>query len=108
MRALVVAGMLAVNHGDYSRATTLIPEGVALARELGEPLLVGQFLTIAGFLAYRQGEYGHAEELLKDGYARLSQLSDTMPTAIADSGFALHILGVWPLLRTVRPRREIA
>ena len=93
VRALVVAGMLAVNHGDYSRATTLIPEGVALARELGEPLLVGQFLTIAGFLAYRQGEYGHAEELLKDGYARLSQLSDTMPTAIADSGFALHILG---------------
>jgi predicted ATPase/class 3 adenylate cyclase len=98
VRALVVAGMLAVNHGDYARAATFIPEGMALAGELGDPLLIGQFLTIAGFLAYRQGEHESAEELLKDGYARLSQLGDTMPAAIADSGLALLIQGSMALL----------
>jgi predicted ATPase/class 3 adenylate cyclase len=98
VRALVVAGMLAVNHGDYARAAALIPEGVALAEELGDPLLIGQFLTIAGFLAYRQGEYGQAEELLKEGSGRLSQLGDTLPAAIADSGLALLILGSMALL----------
>ena len=66
---------------------------MALARELGDPLLVGQALTIAGFLAYRQGEYGQAEELLGEAYARLSQLGDDVPAALADSGFALLILG---------------
>ena len=93
VQALVAAGMLALFQGDYARAATFSPEAVALARELGDPLLVGQALTIAGFLAYRQGEYGQAEELLTEGYARLSQLGDRVPGARADTGFALLILG---------------
>jgi len=85
--------MLAIFQGDYVRAATFSAEGVALAGELGDPLLVGQALTIAGFLAYRRGEYGQAEELLGEGYARLSQLADTVPGALADTGFALQTLG---------------
>ena len=72
---------------------TFSDEGLTLARESGDPLLVGQALTIAGFLAYRRGEYGQAEELLGEGYACLSQLADTVPGALADTGFALLTLG---------------
>jgi predicted ATPase/class 3 adenylate cyclase len=93
VRALLAAGMLAVFQGDYTRATTFSGEGLVLARELGDPLRVAQALTIAGFLAYRQGEYGQAEELLKEGHARLSQLGDRVPSARADTGQALLLLG---------------
>ena len=92
--------MLAVFQGDYARAATFSPEGLALARELGDPLLVGQALTIAGFLAYRQGEYGQAEELLKEGYARLSQLGDTVPSArLPTPASRSSSWAVWPSLQ---------
>ena len=93
VRALLAAGMLALFQGDYTRATTFSGEGLVLARELGDPLRNAQALTIAGFLAYRQCEYGQAEELLKDGHARLNQLDDRVPSARADTGQALLLLG---------------
>ena len=93
VRALVAAGMLALFQGDYTRAATFSSEGLALARELGDPLRVGQALTIAGFLAYRQGEYGRAVDLLTEGYERLSHLGDRVPSARADTGQALLLLG---------------
>jgi predicted ATPase/transcriptional regulator with XRE-family HTH domain len=93
VQALVAAGMLATYQGDYAHAATFSDEGLRLARESADPLLVGQALTIAGFLAYRRGEYGPAEELLGEGYMRLSEHADTMPAARADTGFALLSLG---------------
>jgi hypothetical protein len=85
--------MLAIFQGDYARAAAFSHESVALARELGDPLLVGQALTVAGFLAYRHGEYGQAEELTGEAHARLNQLGEDVSEALADSGFALLILG---------------
>jgi tetratricopeptide (TPR) repeat protein len=93
VQALVATGMLASYQGDYAHAMIFSDEGLTLARESGDPLLVGQALTIAGFLAYRRSEYGQAEEQLGKGYACLSQLADTMPGALADTGFALLTLG---------------
>jgi predicted ATPase/transcriptional regulator with XRE-family HTH domain len=93
VQALVAAGMLAIFQGDNARAAAFSHEAVALARELGDPLLVGQALTVAGFLAYRHGEYGQAEELTGEAYARLNQLGEDVSAALADSGFALLILG---------------
>ena len=99
VQALVAAGMLRIFQGDYARAATFSPEAVVLAQEVGDPLLVGQALTIAGFLAYRRGEYGQAEDLLTEGYPRLSQLGDRVPGALADTGFALLILGSTALVQ---------
>ena len=50
VRALAAAGHLALFQWDYARAATYIAEGLALARELGDPLLVGGALHIAGLL----------------------------------------------------------
>jgi predicted ATPase len=93
VRALVAATMLATFQGDYARAEASSPEAVALARELGEQLLLGQALRMAGLLAYRRGEYLHAEELLTESCARLSRLGDHVPAAVADTGFAFLVLG---------------
>ena len=108
VRALVAAGMLALFQGDYARAATFSPEAVALAQELGDPLLVGQALTIAGFLAYRQGEYGQAEDLLNEGYA--SPEPTRRPCAGARRGHRLrapHPGQYGPRSGAVRPRREL-
>ena len=108
MQALVAAGMLAIYQGDYARAATFSDEGLALAREFGDPLLVGQALTIAGFLAYRRGEYGQAEELLGEGYARLSQLGDTCAQCAGGHRLrAPHARQYRPRPGAVRPRREL-
>jgi predicted ATPase/transcriptional regulator with XRE-family HTH domain len=93
VQSLVAAGMLAIFQGDYARAATSSADGLALARELGDPLLIGQALTIEGFLVYRRGEYRQAEALLEEGYRRLDRLGDEAEGASADAGFALLILG---------------
>jgi predicted ATPase/DNA-binding XRE family transcriptional regulator len=106
VQALVAAGMLATYQGDYAHAATFSAEGLTLARESGDPLLVGQALTIAGFLAYRRADYAQGEELLNDGYRRLNQLGDTVPGARADTGFALLSLGSIALAQEQFDRAE--
>jgi predicted ATPase/DNA-binding XRE family transcriptional regulator len=106
-QSLMAAAHLAIYHGDYVRAATFSAEGVALAREVDEPTLgdqtmalqVGQALTVAGFLAYRQGAYDRAEDLATEAYDRLSDLGDTVPGAIADTGYALLVLGCTALVQ---------
>jgi predicted ATPase len=101
VQALMAAAHLAIYHGDYARAARFSADGVALARELDEPTLgdhvvalqVGQALTVAGFLAYRQGAHDRAEALATEAHSRLSDLGDTVPGAIADTGYALLVLG---------------
>jgi predicted ATPase/DNA-binding XRE family transcriptional regulator len=101
VQALMAAAHLAIYYGDYARAAIFSAEGVVLARELDAPTLgrevtalqVGQALTVAGFLAYRQGAYDRAEDLATEAYSWLSNLGDTVPGAIADTGYALLVLG---------------
>jgi non-specific serine/threonine protein kinase len=101
VQALMAAAHLAIYHGDYGRASMFSAEGVALAREMEEPTLgrqvmalqVGQALTVAGFLAYRQGRYERAEGLATEAYGHLRNLGDTVPGAVADTGYALLVLG---------------
>ena len=93
VRALVAAGMLAIAQGDYARAAIFSQEGVALARALDDPLLVGKALAVAGFLAYRRGEYRQAEDLLDEGYRILRHLGSDVPEALPDMSTSLLILG---------------
>jgi predicted ATPase len=72
-QALLVATNLAVYGGDYLRAAVFVAEGLAIARQLGDPALMGDALTNAGYLAYRQGAYGRAEELLREAQRLLRE-----------------------------------
>jgi predicted ATPase len=93
VRALDRAGTLAIFQGDYSRAGTFIDEGLALARELGEPTLVGEALTYASVLAYRRREFARAEELLDEARRMLGRGAeheqDVLPFFFTLGDFAL-------------------
>jgi non-specific serine/threonine protein kinase len=93
VQALAAAGMLCVYQGKYDHALQHSAEGVRLARELGDPFLIGQALMIAGLVAYRRGEYVRAEEFLTDAHHRLSELIDSGPHAVVVDGLSLMLRG---------------
>jgi non-specific serine/threonine protein kinase len=87
------AATLAIFQGDYDRAAIFIAEELTLARELGDPVLVGQARTAAGLLAYRRGEFGQAENLVEEAYRILREHVDTVPEPVLHLGVALLELG---------------
>jgi len=93
VEALTTAGRLAAFQGDYVRAAMFLAERLALARELGDPLLIGGALGFAGHLAYRQGEYGQAEALLNEALRLLSGLGESVRNAAPEEAIALLSLG---------------
>jgi predicted ATPase/DNA-binding XRE family transcriptional regulator len=99
MRAAIAAGMLAIFQGDYVRAEELSQTASALAGESSLPLLTGQALTLAGFLALRLGDHDQAEFLLNQAYVLLCSLSASVPSAIADIGTVLLMLGNMDVVR---------
>jgi predicted ATPase/DNA-binding XRE family transcriptional regulator len=73
VRALDGAGTLAIFQGDYARATAFIEEGLALAREVGDPTLIGEAMTFSAFLAFRRQEFARAEALLDEARRTLGE-----------------------------------
>jgi predicted ATPase/class 3 adenylate cyclase len=70
-RALALAANLAWHGGDYSQAEFFVAEALAIARQLDDPVLIGDALAQSGAVAYRQGAYGRAEELLLEAHELL-------------------------------------
>jgi predicted ATPase/class 3 adenylate cyclase len=93
VEALVAASRLAGFLDGYTRTAPLITEGLALARELGDPSLVAQALSSAGYLSYRRGDYGLAETQLDEARHLLSEIPDTMPNLVRLSAVPLQLLG---------------
>jgi tetratricopeptide (TPR) repeat protein len=93
VRVLARAGTLALFQGDYARAGTFIDEGLALARALGEPILVGEALTYSSVLAYRRREFARAEALLDEARrtlgGRVDREQDALPFFFTLGDFAL-------------------
>jgi predicted ATPase/DNA-binding CsgD family transcriptional regulator len=82
------AGWLAVTQGEYDVAKPLLDQGVALAREVGDPLLLIDALQGRGTLAYHQGELTQAAALHKEAEAVARDLPDEGalgPLSIASS-----------------------
>ena len=92
-KAATAAGMLAIFQGDYARAETFSQMATTLAQDSKVPLLNGQALILAGFLALRRGDHDRAESLLDQAYLLLCSLSASVPSAIADIGTVLLMLG---------------
>jgi len=70
LKALYQASAVAHPQGDYERAGALSAEGLALAREVGDPFGEGFSLTMLGWTALEQGEYGRAAAWYEEGVAR--------------------------------------
>jgi predicted ATPase/transcriptional regulator with XRE-family HTH domain len=77
VRALDGAGTLAIFQGDYARAASFIDEGLALARVLGDAILVGEALTYSAFLTYRRREFARAEDQLDEARRTLGGQADS-------------------------------
>jgi predicted ATPase/transcriptional regulator with XRE-family HTH domain len=76
VQALNGAGMLALFRGDYGRAATFFDEALAVARALGDSVLLGFAMNYAALVYYRRGDYGRAEALVGEAYALLSYCPD--------------------------------
>jgi non-specific serine/threonine protein kinase len=57
------AGWLADHQGELAAAKPLVDEGLALAREVGDPLLLSDLLAGRGMLAYKEGDLQRADAL---------------------------------------------
>ena len=82
-RALDAALSLALHRGDHVRTAAYVADSLALAHELGDPVLIGEALIGAGHLAYRQGEYGRAEALLLEAHDLLRERAERNTDGIA-------------------------
>ena len=104
---LDAAVLLTIFQGDYARAAEFTREELALARELGDPELVGAALTEAGTLAYRQGVYEQAQAHLDEALRLLRHVAET-PRGIHSSGGGHHSSSsaMWPWLRGTWSRRH--
>jgi predicted ATPase/class 3 adenylate cyclase len=94
VRALDGAGTLAIFQGDYARGEKSLAKAEALARELGDPSLVGETLAYSAFLFYRRQEFARAEELLSAARRMLGGRADDAPGV----GPVLTLGGVVPFL----------
>jgi non-specific serine/threonine protein kinase len=79
--ALLGAGALATQQGDYRRASALIEEGLALSRERGDQLGQATALCALGKLAELQGDYARATALLDESLAMNRELGHRWGTA---------------------------
>ena len=94
VRALNGAGILAIFEGDNARGKTSLAKAEALARELGDPSLIGETLAYSAFLTYRRREFARAEELLDEARRLLGRQANNAPSVSP----VLTLGGVVPFL----------
>jgi non-specific serine/threonine protein kinase len=68
-KLLMIAGSLAVTHGDLGAAGPLFEDGLQLARNIPDSSLVAWALMNMGYLALTAGELTRARRLLEEGVA---------------------------------------
>src|SRR5579884_2396397 len=79
-KALVAAGKLAFQQGDYERAELLAEESLALFREIGDTRGSATALEILGTLAWNRGNLSSAQALLQEALALYKQTGDRRAT----------------------------
>jgi non-specific serine/threonine protein kinase len=73
---LNAAGVLSYDQGDYSAATTLHEESLAIRRELGDRSGIAGSLNNLGSVAHNRGDYSAARSLHEEGLAIRRELGD--------------------------------
>ena len=97
-KALLGAGMLSFGHGDLLRSITLLEEGLATYRRLGDQAGTAATVAMLGYVRRAQGNDDRAEELSEESL-RLSRLLDDNRS----SAISLNTLG-----HVARPRGDLA
>ncbi|MCA1729377.1 MAG: tetratricopeptide repeat protein, partial [Actinobacteria bacterium] len=82
-KALLGAGMLTFGHGDLLRAITLLEEGLATYRRLGDQAGTAATVAMLGYVRRAQGNDDRAEELSKEGLCLSRLLEDNRSAAIS-------------------------
>jgi tetratricopeptide (TPR) repeat protein len=82
-KALNAAGSMAVTQGDYTRATALLEESLALSRATEDQIGMDWVLIQLGRMARNQGDYGRAERLEEESLALFRSRGDVAGTTQA-------------------------
>ena len=95
-RVLDLAGALALNQGDYATAAVRQADGLAILRQLGEPLAIGFALMHMGNLTgLAQGNFAQARELYREAWELLAANHHPEGTAhaLANQGTMAILMG---------------
>ncbi len=76
VQVLHAAGVMGVYQGNHERAAPFFEEALAVARDVGDPFLIGQAVAFVGWLSYRRGEYQRAEERVAEALRLLDGIPD--------------------------------
>jgi tetratricopeptide (TPR) repeat protein len=76
VQVLHAAGVMALYRGDHGRASPFLAESLAVARDVGDPFLIGQSLALSGWVLYRQGEYPRADALIAEARPLLDGIAN--------------------------------
>lgn len=97
LRAELLEGIALVplRQGDYAAARAYLDEGLALARLVGDPILLVNTLSSLGFCARLQNDYVVAQSALEEGLTLAREARDTSLIARC-----LHHLGLLALEST--------
>jgi predicted ATPase/DNA-binding CsgD family transcriptional regulator len=86
-RALLAAGVVARDQGDFAAAQVHLEAGLALGRALGDPGLTAAALGDLGILQLYLGDHARARRLLEEGHALAEAVGD--PRGLGTSLFGL-------------------
>jgi predicted ATPase/DNA-binding XRE family transcriptional regulator/uncharacterized protein HemY len=94
-RALQCAGILAINQGDYERASNFLEESLALQRELADRQGIAMALQALGVVALYHGDYRPAVTLFEENLALRREIGDPwgIAAALGNLGQAVFLLG---------------
>jgi tetratricopeptide (TPR) repeat protein len=67
---------MGVYQGSDERAAPFFEEALVVARDVGDPFLIGQAVAFVGWLSYRRGEYQRAEERIAEALRLLDGIPD--------------------------------
>jgi predicted ATPase/DNA-binding CsgD family transcriptional regulator len=76
-KALIGAGVLAGELGNYAQAEILCEEGLRLSRDLEDPRSITTSLWMLGRVAYHKGEYVVARSLVEEALAVAQQVGSS-------------------------------
>lgn len=92
-RAWCEAGWLAMCQGDLEQATPLREQGLAFAREAGEPYLLAEAIFSNGILAFWKGDLDQAAALIAEAHRAFQAIGLEIAAAPVKAGAALNLLG---------------
>ncbi len=92
--------------GDFEVALSCANEGMACARELGEPRLISVALNAVGACFERMGDPWQAERLMNEANALLGERATDYERMVSENNLATVALGTYHLLNHSGHERE--